>query len=278
MKHCISLSVFVSLSILVGAGCGRVQRVYLNEPGLLDAPGFSRLDHVSATPGVQELKGQTLAVELLPTSQTLSQESFEAASVDWAEWQADYENILADAMYQTLVFRDVSAPSDYDPLEDPDLRLAIAITEWDEGNGWLRLLLGFGLGRTRVQWEGLLRDMETGRTVMVFADAREHPGGPSIFGLGQEVMHGAPLIAEDLRWALADLQDALREFNEVETPKRSRYFPHPKARVAPAQSEGDEGRAEQENGESEMMQQGPALPGGTPGERQPDIPPIPVSR
>ena len=98
----------------------------------------------------------------------------------------------------------------------PDAVLTVAITQWHEGNKVLRALIGLGLGATRVQYEGVLTDARTHKILFAFADARIHPGGPSVLGLPLKVWRGGDLITEDLGWGADEVAKTLKIV--IETP------------------------------------------------------------
>ncbi|HOE97582.1 MAG TPA: DUF4410 domain-containing protein [Candidatus Sumerlaeota bacterium] len=210
-----------ALLLLPLAGCGRVHyRYYVrldDRPLRMDLP----LDLVYAHPRIEAIKDRTLEVHVLsPLDSVMASTAKMTKPDDWETyyetWRRDFENVLADKIWRTAIFSDVGTPSDPVPLEKPDYQLRVAVTEWNEGNRWLRWILGFGAGRTRVQWEGKLVNAANGEELLLFADAREHPGGPYMIGVSFHPPKGNALIAQDLAWASRDLANALREATGID--------------------------------------------------------------
>lgn len=197
--------------LLTSAGCGRVNEVLLVPPEVLTWGSNSGLDHVYHTDRAPQLRGSRIEVELLDPRQTLPEGCAALADPDWdwTHWHAMLEAATADALYQTRIFNDVAARTDPGPMPDPDYAMVLAITEWEPGNRWLRYFFGFGLGRTRMQVEAKFRETKTGHLPILFADAREHPGGPSTFPIGFKALKTESLMREDINGMLIDIQEML---------------------------------------------------------------------
>ena len=227
------------LLLLLGTGCGHVEEVYLAPPEVLTWGGMQGLDHVAVTEEAPQIVGKRIEVDLLDPRLTLAEDSegLRDADWDWEKWHDMIEAATADALYQTRIFNDVAARSDPGPMEDPDLVLIVALTEWEPGNRWLRYFFGFGLGRTRMQTEAKLRVVKTGSLPFTLADAREHPGGPSSFPIGFKALKTEALLKEDYNQFLVDLQEALCEGAQVPFKPLDRSERHLKyhPRLAPTQ-------------------------------------------
>ena len=206
------------------------------------------------------MRGETLKVEVMDPTETLDWTRCKLTrSVDWGEWKKVFENLLADRLHQLRVFADVCAAGDPYPILRPDLTLRVALTECDEGNAFLRYFPGFGLGATRLQWEGeLVRNsarqgpnirqyfpaglktqpraavpqtdtaLRDDPRLFAFADVRLHPGGPMLF-LSLKPWNGQALIAEDLHFGVDALVNDLRRLTGETRPPLGRFSPHPRS-------------------------------------------------
>lgn len=221
--------------ILLALACGRVHDRHFIQPEGPRWPSGHRLDQVFIAPEAAAMIGKRLTVELINPMDTVQVVGAKMYKPDdwqeyWERWRAEYENTLADVLWRTKVFQDVGTPADPNPIEQPHYKCQVALTEWNEGRGWMRFVIGFGAGATRMQWEGRITELAGGRTVMTFADARRHPGGPSMLGLDLRPLRGPVLISEDLVWAFQDLGRALRRITGTEEKPRSNYDRHKKYR------------------------------------------------
>lgn len=158
---------------------------------------------------------------------------------DYKRFRKEMEFKLADAMWQAHVFSDVSATSDLQKMKNPDLRLDVAVTGWDEGSGLLRFLLpGFvtpifravGTGPTRLQMEGRMIDARTGAVVLEFAEARLHPGGPNLALFSLRPFRSSLLIAEDVLGTFDDLKKSVHDIAGVSHPMRKSIDTHSRYR------------------------------------------------
>lgn len=220
---------FLLIILPFTAGCGRVNQLhFLKGDFTLSHQSGIHLDLMHVAPDLNLAAGRSLVVQVLEPEQTIAPPTKIGEKVDWPVWWLDYEQHLADRLWQTTVFSDVSTASDAVRIKDPDLVLKVAVTQWHEGNGWLRYLIGFGAGATQVQWEGALLDARTDRVLMAFADRRIHPGGPSMFWFGWRRALNAPaLISEDLRYGTGDLCKGLRRLTGVKTDPLKRWQRRP---------------------------------------------------
>lgn len=221
--------------MLVCCACGRVHQRHWVQPGGERWEGDCRFDELSVAPDVARMKGKLLAVEVLNPLDTVQAANAKMHKPeDWREywhvWEVDFEDYLADVLWQSAVFLDVCAPGDANPIEEPDYVCEVAMTEWDEGTGWMRFVIGFGAGATRMQWEGRIIEAASGREVLSFADARVHPGGPSMLGFNLRPFRGQVLISEDVRWAVEDLARALRKLTGTKEKQLPFYKLHKKYR------------------------------------------------
>jgi hypothetical protein len=228
-----------ALLLVAVSGCGGVRQVYwvggpFNNPSIR---GFYYDLFYLAPDAAQTMRGRTLRVEVANTTETLAwSRSRITEPLDWRAWRLDFENYLADRLWQSRVFADVCAASDPRPIIRPDLTFRFALTEYHEGNAFLRYFPSFGAGATRVQWESeLLADCpatagggDAPRRLFAFADARLHPGGPYI-GFSTKPFFGQRLIAEDLRMAIDDLVADLRRLTGTTDPPRDSFYLHPTA-------------------------------------------------
>jgi hypothetical protein len=230
--HCLPLAIIL-LSVLTG--CGRVQSVHWVKADFDAArPGGYAQDRLFVASGIDAIRGQSLSVEVMPLDRTLDPARSKIGEpFDLEVWRKDFESVVADAMWQSAIFGDVAAASDEQPITTPTLTLRVALTEYHEGIGWLRLLLGFGLGATRFQWEGeLVRNAPPAATadqLLAWADARIHPGGP-VLGLTLKPLRGQQLLAEDLLLATRQIQRDLRKLTGVTRAMRESYDRRPKFR------------------------------------------------
>ncbi|MCL5269332.1 MAG: DUF4410 domain-containing protein [bacterium] len=212
-------------------GCGRVTTArYLKGSFQLHHDPAIRLDYVYMAPDAARLRGGSLLVYVEDPTHTIDLENAKISKkmkAKWPEWWLDYERTLADLVWQSAVFRDVAAASDTSLMAHPDYILKAAVTEWNEGSGLLRGILGFGFGSTRMQWEAALIDTRTNQTLFALADARIHPGGPSLMGFGVKVYNGPALIAEDLFNAAKDMDAALRGIAGVSEAPRPSWATRP---------------------------------------------------
>lgn len=182
------------------------------------------------------LTSRTLFVEVADMRKTISPEISKVNKKrDLPKLRVGMEEVIADLMWRTRVFSDVSVTSDIVPLKNPDLRLEAAVTGWDEGSGLARFLMGIvstplravGTGPTRIQWEGRIIDTRTGAIVLQWADARIHPGGPSLF-VSFRPFRSEVLIQEDLLVSIGIFADGIREVCGVTEPMMSRAEMHPR--------------------------------------------------
>ena len=191
------------------------------------------MDHVYVSPDIAAIRNGRVVVELADPDQSLTAEALAKVEWDWARWHPAIEAAIADVLYQSRVFDDVAARGDPGEMANPDYVLRIALTEWDPGAPLMRYLVGWGAGRTRLQWEGALHCYQSGQVLMAFADARENPGGPSTFPLGFRALDTDRLLRDDLNWALIDLQEVVREGTDVQQDPRDRLHPHPRYHPRP---------------------------------------------
>jgi hypothetical protein len=229
MKSRFYLTGMLAFIIILSSGCGRVREVYMLPQKALGWQGWHGLDHVATTTATMQLRGASIQVDLLDPRKSLARDSPGLAkNWDWKQWHEMVEAATADALHQTRIFKDVGAKNDPGPMIDSDFELIFALTEWNPGNRWLRYFFGFGLGRTRMQIEGKIRSVKTRQIVFAFADAREHPGGPSSFPIGFKALKTQELMKEDLGYALVDLQQALRDATGTKAELLPRPRTHPK--------------------------------------------------
>lgn len=222
------------LFALLGSGCTSVSTIRF-VPGIDFDPRASRglpLQWVYVTDGVGNLKGKKLLVVVEDPGKTIERKVSKispALEIDnaWQKLAADLERRYVIDLEDTKEFSEVRREAAMTPSMiaqyQPDAILKIAVTEWQEGNKWLRAWLGFGLGHTRVQWEGMLVDPKTNNLLFAFADARINPGGPSVMGFPRKVWSGPNLIFDDLAHPSfgggKDLAKALRKIIDAQQPQ-----------------------------------------------------------
>lgn len=224
------------LLLLSVVGCGRVHQTHwvdgpFNDPSVR---GFW-YDRLYLAPDAAEaIAGRRVLVKMVDPYQTIDWTRSKVTDpIDWVKWRDTMEKYLADRLWQSRVFADVSATTDELPLRNPDLVLRVAITEFHEGNAFLRYLPGFGAGATRLQWEAELSECEAGsdrpvRRIFAFADARLHPGGP-YFGISTKPYYGQRLLIEDLDFAITALVKDLRRLTDTRDRELDRETTHPTA-------------------------------------------------
>jgi len=216
----------LALTVLLGAaGCSRVSQLYYLRGSFDPAGGRGLpLDQVYAGSQMASLRGKTIEVRMADPLRSIDKDTSKITPLMtndlWHRFEKDYESDLANELWYSAVFSDVCTAQDSTPIAKPDYLLKYALTQWHEGNGWLRAFLGFGLGATREQLEGAIVDTRTGTVVFAFADARCHPGGPSVMGFPSRVFRGPALLREDLDFTATDLADTLRTLTGTDTPKR----------------------------------------------------------
>jgi hypothetical protein len=224
-----------ALLLILAVGCGRVEQAH-RVAGPFDNPpikGFYYDRFRLAEDAARAIAGRTLRVEVEPATRTLVLERSKiTAPVEWEAWGAEFEQTLADKLWQSRVFDDVCTTSETRPILKPDLILRVALTEFHEGNAFLRYVPGFGAGATRVQWEAELVENGEGeerraeRPLFVFADARLHPGGPYL-GWSFKPWNGRKLIVEDLHLATEALVKDLRWLTGTRARPLPEYFRRP---------------------------------------------------
>lgn len=232
--------IFLLGALLFSAGCGVSQVYYLQGNfNPVQSKGL-RMDEVFLAKDVESIKGKTLKVQFVDPNKTIqkniSKVNRKLNQKDMDEIRHFFELNLADRMWQSRIFSDVCAADDVFQIKHPDLVMRVAVTRWHEGLWLLRTVFGFGLGATHVQWEGAIVDAKTNRVLFAFADARLHPGGPSLAGFGAR--GGGALIGEDLRYGADDLRRDLRKVTgvteKVRPDKDWRPVTHPEPSVAKA--------------------------------------------
>ncbi len=110
------------------------------------------------------------------------------------ELKAKFVNALKDKLAAAQLF-DVVAISGQGDATGPTVTLTSTITEFDEGSGVLRTLVGFGAGRARAT--GVFRLADEKQELAQFSGTRTYAGGLGIGGPGY-------LSMEDLLNRLAD--------------------------------------------------------------------------
>lgn len=245
MKHVRSLIILGLL--LAAAGCRTYPTYFAGHAPLATGTRLGLDQAYIAPDATAALTSHTLLVQVVDMRQSVRPEiSKVGAKTDLAAFRPKWEEVLANVMWRARIFSDVSVPSDLPPIKNPDLRLDVALTGWDEGSGWLRYFFGIlstplravGTGPTRVQWEGRLSDARTGAVLIEFADARIHPGGPSLSFLSLRPFRANELMEEDLAVSLGILADGLRDVCGVTAPMMSRVERHNRFHAEPARKPG----------------------------------------
>ncbi|MEN6625879.1 MAG: hypothetical protein ABFD69_06610 [Candidatus Sumerlaeia bacterium] len=205
-------------------GCKTYPVYYVGEDNLATGNAL-KMDRAYVAPNAAELMtSRSLIVRVLDPRETIAPEiSRVGKKTNMSLFQEQLEKRVADEMWRTRVFSDVSETSETWPILHPDLRLEIAITGWDKGNGFIRYILpGFispifrlaGTGPTRMQLEGRLVDVKTRTIVLQFTEARIHPGGPAL-GLSFRPFNSALLIAEDTVTTIHTLAEKVHDIAGV---------------------------------------------------------------
>jgi hypothetical protein len=208
------------LLALLTVGCSHVQTIHYVR-GVQFDPEASRglpFNWVYVNDDVMKLKGGKLLVQFENPGQTIDRNAPGtkiSPAVDTPEqWESLRRALEMDFLVKLKLggeFSELQRSTTAVSSFHPDAILKLAVTEWDEGNKWLRGLLTIGLGATRVQWEGVLTDARTGKILLAFADARTNPGGGFSFGLfSPKIWQGPVLIAQDLSWGADDLAKVMR--------------------------------------------------------------------
>lgn len=214
------------LFALFTVGCSHVDTVHYVR-GVQFDPEVSRglpfnwtyVDH-----GVMKLRGGKILVQFENPGQTIVRSAPGTKISPVVDTPEQWESLRRALEMDFLV--KLKATGEFSELQratttvssfHPDAILKLAVTEWDEGNKWLRGILTVGLGATRVQFEGVMTDARTGKILFAFADARTNPGGGYTFGLfSSKIWQGPVLIAQDLSWGADDLARVMRIV--IETP------------------------------------------------------------
>lgn len=97
------------------------------------------------------------------------------------ELKAKFVNALKEKLVSAQAF-DVVALSGQDDAPGPRVILTSTITEFDEGSGALRVLIGFGAGRAKVT--GAFRLADEKQDLAQFSATRTYAGGLGIGGAG----------------------------------------------------------------------------------------------
>lgn len=244
MRHA-RLALTNAFLMLTLVACGRVEQVGFVSPSRMaeDPPGLNfdlgYLDERAV------LGGKTLNVRVLDPSRTLIPAMTKTGKdeYNWESLRRNYEAQIADLMWRTRVFSDVSADSDPDPVSGAQLRLDVAITGWDEGSGWVRYIFPsflsaiarswFDTGATRLQVEGRMIDTATGNAILEFADARLHPGGPGFGPLAFKPFKSRTLLGESLISTARSMADSFREIARVDEKMLDKEETRPMSRPAP---------------------------------------------
>lgn len=239
------LVVAVALLITV-AGCKSYPTYFVDRAPMTTGTRLGLDQAYIAPDAAATMTSRTLMVQVIDMRKSIVPGiSKVGRKTDLGKLRPALENVLADVVWRTRVFSDVSLTSDIQPIKHPDLRLEAAVTGWDEGSGWLRFLFGIastpfrslGTGPTRIQWEGRMIDTRSGAVVMQFADTRIHPGGPSIL-LSLKPFRATLLLEEDLMASIGILAEGMREVCSVSAPMMSRAEMHPRFHRQAARSPG----------------------------------------
>jgi hypothetical protein len=210
------------LGALLLCACSSVTRVYQTPRGLvLEDHADTRLDKTYFAAELAQARGRTIEIRLLSPPKTIDRDTSRVLQLkpeEWEPWRRNFQDALATLCFRSRIFSVVATPNDPKPLTNPDLRFDFAVTQWNEGTGWKRYIIGFGAGATTVQWEGALIDVRAKRVLFAFADRRLHPGGPSMLSFNFKPFHGGSLIAKDLAWSAEDLFKTLRELTDTTEP------------------------------------------------------------
>jgi len=94
------------------------------------------------------------------------------------------EDFLREYFYQEMLYENYRGMillkrDELGVYRDTDRRAAslkLGVTRVSEGNGFLRYLVGLGMGRTDLQVEGILVDESSGREIMAFVLRERHLG------------------------------------------------------------------------------------------------------
>ncbi len=160
---------------LMGEGDGRA-RTYV-------APGLLLLDY-----DVLYVKPVKPAGQVGPDQPRISQ------------YCAHLQERTLNGLRKLRKFRILTTDDEFLNRKRYDLRVAtleLFITHLDEGNGFVRYVVGFERGGVDVQVEGRLTDARTGEVLMEFADRRYYAGDP-MSGLNVRVIRPEPLVEEVL--------------------------------------------------------------------------------
>lgn len=210
------------------SACSSVERIYFLDPAIkLEEASDLKLDMAYISPRIDEIKGKDMIVGVVDPVRSIKGKKKISHRRDFQLLDLQFEKALSDALWQTDLFHDVGLVYDEEPIREPDLKLALAITEWHEGNGFLRFLLGTWMGATRVQTETVLTDARTGYVYAAFADARAHPGG-GIFAV--QTWMPERLMVQDLYHFTFDIRDAMLRATHEEpltATQRDIIFPRP---------------------------------------------------
>ncbi len=207
-------------------GCGTVKGPhYLKGSYNLQRAYGQPFDYSYIDQQAPKMKGKTVNVIVEDPKATIDKSNSKTLSgMDWEAFRKEQESKWANSLYRSRVFSDVSAGSDQRPVPNPDYVLRLAVTEWNEGQAFLRGIFGFGLGHTRVQWEAVLTDAKTGKPMIAVLDARIHPGGPNL-GFSTKPWNGNALVEEDLYFARLDFKRTLRKMTYTTEPSSTEWRP-----------------------------------------------------
>lgn len=128
---------------------------------------------------------------------------------------------LATQLQASAILPFVSADPYFSAKRPQALTLETRITEIYSGDPDKRLKWGFGSGHTIIQIEGKLIENRTCRTLVEFADRRNHPGDAMIIGR-QKSADGQYLLQLDANGILRGIVGAFIFFRETGPPANHR--------------------------------------------------------
>ncbi len=192
---------FVAFFLASALGCAHVKPSgFLEDYQKLSEGEYLEKMYVDASSGIES--GERVLVALPELKDLKENANYSAASA-----QKDFETMLVDAFSSETKLKAV-AKSEVKDASGFDYELATAITDLKPGNAGMRWFAGeLGAGHAKVQAEGYLKDLKTGKIVFEFADRRAGSayGGMDITGGdGQELLkHDLEEIAKAVAKTLA---------------------------------------------------------------------------
>lgn len=120
-----------------------------------------------------------------------------------------YWGLVGDAFHNMLLLKEGNIEN-YDDQETRIAVLETRIAHMTRGNGLLRYFIGFGLGQSDIQVEGVLRDYKTNEEILSFVMRYQHSGN-AYQGMNPRALSGRYCLRMSIEQITITITDLIRD-------------------------------------------------------------------